>query len=197
VETLLNREKDLRDMLLEAHDQLLKRDEQIALTLASTLPQMLDQSRAVAPRTASVAGGKYLQYQQLIHKIRELVRTRVPQGGNALVISKGDDDLLQIDPCRGSHFPQNEDGRYAGYYPADGPAVVRHLEHLHRRGAQFLLIPQTALWWLDHYRELADYLNEHGARIIDERDVCVMFQIANGPKKAASPNGENTHSGDV
>jgi hypothetical protein len=67
-----------------------------------------------------------LRYQQLIRRIRETVRSRVTEGGCVLVVSRGDDDLLQIDPCRGSHFPQAEDGRYAGYHATDGAAAVQH-----------------------------------------------------------------------
>jgi 2-polyprenyl-3-methyl-5-hydroxy-6-metoxy-1,4-benzoquinol methylase/glycosyltransferase involved in cell wall biosynthesis len=189
VETLLTREKDLRDMLLEAHDQLLKRDEEIALTLASALPPVPaapPTSVPPPPQPAPGAGGKYLQYQQLIQKIRELVRGRVAEGGSVLVVSKGDDDLLQLDPCRGSHFPQREDGRYAGYYPSDGEAAVDHLRELKKQGSQYFMIPQTALWWLDHYRELADYLDRHCARIIDEPTVCVMFDMVNAKKNPAA-----------
>jgi len=168
-ETLLAREKDLRDMLLEAHDQLLRRDEEIALTLAATLPP----GKAPGP----AAGGKYLQYQQVVQRTRDLVRRSVPGGSNVLIVSKGDDDLLRIDPCRGSHFPQREDGRYVGHHPANGLVALEHLKELQSRGGQFLLIPQPNLWWLDHYRELADYLNQQCTRVIDEPDTCVMFAI--------------------
>jgi SAM-dependent methyltransferase len=119
-------------------------------------------------------------YKQFIERIREIVRSCLPEGGNVLVLSKGDDDLIQIDPCRGYHFPQSEDGTYAGYSPVDGVAAVEHLKEVRKRGAQFLLIPQTSLWWLDEYRELADYLDGHCTRIIDERGVCVMFEWKHG-----------------
>jgi len=191
IETLLAREKDLRDMLLEAHDQLLKRDEEIALTLASALPQgpAQPQKPAAGSQSSAAAGGKYLQYQQLVQKIREVVRTSVPAGSEVLVISKGDDDLLQIPPCKGAHFPQRKDGRYTGYYPADGETAVDHLRELRNRGAQFLLMPQTAFWWLDHYPEFANYLEKHCARIVDDPAVCIVFDMVNAkkPPKKAGP----------
>jgi glycosyltransferase involved in cell wall biosynthesis len=212
IETLLAREKDLRDMLLEAHDQLLRRDEEIAMHLASALtktpvaaqapvappnrPGQQKGSRVVqtqpaqgqqpapppsapAPQPAPTPGGKFLQYQGLIGKIRESVRQRIPEGGHVLVVSKGDDDLLRLEPCRGSHFPQREDGIYAGYYPADSNAAITHLKDLQKKkGAQFLLIPQTALWWLDHYRELASYLKEHATTLVDDRESCVLYKLS-------------------
>src|SRR5262249_13781844 len=74
VQTLLTREQDLRDMLLEAHDQLLRRDEEIAVTLASALPQEVGSS-VPALETVRPGGAKYLPYQQLLQKIRDLVRS--------------------------------------------------------------------------------------------------------------------------
>src|SRR5262249_44296248 len=133
VETLLARERDLREMLLEAHDQLLKRDEEIALTLSSTQAQQ-PRTNNSAPLAGAAAGGKYLRYQQMVAQIRELVRSRIPDGGGVLVISKGDEELVRLDPCKGSHFPQREDGRYSGYYPADGAAALEHLKDLRRTG---------------------------------------------------------------
>jgi 2-polyprenyl-3-methyl-5-hydroxy-6-metoxy-1,4-benzoquinol methylase/glycosyltransferase involved in cell wall biosynthesis len=188
VETLLTREKDLREMLLDAHEQLLRRDDEIASTLASVLPQTSTASNALLP--AGQAAGKYVQYQQMVQKIRQLVSSHVPNGGRVLVVSKGDDDLLRIDPCQGTHFPQREDGKYAGYYPADGASALAHLKDLQQKGAQFLLIPQTARWWLDHYRELADYLNGHCTRVINDHDVCIMFDLA-PPKPTPNRNHED------
>src|SRR5260370_1451904 len=114
----------------------------------------------------------------LLQRIRDLVRDAVSPGCNVLVISKGDDDLLRLPPCRAMHFPQAEGGGYAGYYPANSEAVIAHLEKLTSAGAQFLLIPQTALWWLGHYREFDEFLNRNFARLIDQPDVCVLFDLA-------------------
>jgi 2-polyprenyl-3-methyl-5-hydroxy-6-metoxy-1,4-benzoquinol methylase len=119
-----------------------------------------------------------VDYRHLIQNIRDLVRTHVPQGGLVLVLSRGDEELLQLDPCRAAHFPQQDNGTYTGYHPLDGAAVIQDLEEIRQRsGAEFFLIPQTALWWLVEYRELADYLNEHATRIIDQHDVCIMYRF--------------------
>ena len=58
-----------------------------------------------------------------------------------LVITRGDDALLQLDRREGGHFPQSPTGLYAGHYPADGAAAVAHLEELRAAGAQYLTIP--------------------------------------------------------
>jgi 2-polyprenyl-3-methyl-5-hydroxy-6-metoxy-1,4-benzoquinol methylase/glycosyltransferase involved in cell wall biosynthesis len=186
VETLFARERDLREMLLDAHDQLLRRDEEIAASLA-TAPPRTTQAAAAAdaperPRTHE--SSKYLQYRQMLQKIRDLVREAIPQGGNVLAISRGDDDLLRLDACRGSHFPQGQGGVYAGYHPANSGAAIAHLKDLEKSGSQFLLIPQTALWWLEHYPEFADYLNSNFRRLIDRPDVCVLFDLGRSPQPA-------------
>ena len=37
------------------------------------------------------------------------------------------------------------------------------LERLRQRGADFLLIPETALWWLQHYTRFAEHIKQHYA----------------------------------
>jgi len=174
VEQMRAREKDLREMLLEAHDQLLRRDEEIA----AALPAFLSHAPAAAGQvTGAPLAGRYLQYQQVVKRVREVMRDAGPRNSNVLVISKGDDELLALDGCQGSHFPQNTDGEYAGYYPEDGTAAIKHLEELRERGAQFLLIPQTALWWLDHYPEFSEFLTQHFSCVITQPDVCLLFDL--------------------
>jgi len=180
-EALFAREKDLRDMLFEAHDQLIRRDEEIAATLATTLEHrsapLPTATIAPAPLLPKPVAGKYLTYRQMIQHIRELVIAAAPPDATVLVISKGDEDLLHLAPCRGAHFPQREDGVYAGYYPADDNAAILHLTELQQRGAQFLLIPETSLWWLKHYSKFAEHLNSRYERVIDKPEQCIMFRL--------------------
>src|SRR5262249_991341 len=67
-------------------------------------------------------------------------------------------------------------------YPANDQAAIDHVDKLRQAGANYLLIPQTALWWLDHYRGLGDYLNQHYTRVVDQPETCVIFDL--GVKKA-------------
>src|SRR5262245_26226480 len=108
-----------------------------------------------SPVLAAPARGQ--QYQDLIQRIRRHPGDVLPADATVLVVSKGDEELLRLG-CRAWHFPRDERGGYAGHYPADGAAAVAHLEALRAAGAGYLLLPATALWWLDHYRELADHL---------------------------------------
>lgn len=51
-----------------------------------------------------------------------------------IVVSRGDSDLLNLGGRQAWHFPQTEDGVYAGYYPADSTEAITHLEVLRAKG---------------------------------------------------------------
>jgi hypothetical protein len=76
------------------------------------------------------------------------------------------------------HFPQSPTGLYAGHYPADGEAAAAHLKELRALGAQYLMIPDTGLWWLDHYRELGAWLAEEASVVADEPYTGRLFRLA-------------------
>jgi glycosyltransferase involved in cell wall biosynthesis len=97
-------------------------------------------------------------YTKTIAGIREAVGTLLPENATVAVVSNGDDDLLKLGERRGWHFPQQEDGRYAGFHPANSADAIAGLESLRRRGAGYLLFPSTASWWLEYYSDFKEYL---------------------------------------
>ncbi|MGH9189363.1 MAG: glycosyltransferase family 2 protein, partial [Acidimicrobiales bacterium] len=108
----------------------------------------------------------------------ELVRQSTPSTAAVLVVSKGNDELLALgDRRRAWHFPGDERGAYAWFYPADSGSAVVQLEAHRSRGSEFLALPSTASWWLDHYSGLRRHLERHyrlvasdgGAAIFDLR----------------------------
>jgi hypothetical protein len=115
---------------------------------------------------------------QLAGPIREIVASLLPAGAKVLVVSKGDDELVKLGECRGWHFPQDAHGAYSGFYPEDGAAAVAHLEALRARGAEYLLLPQSAYWWLDHYDELRRHLRSVGKTITHQENVCRIVALA-------------------
>jgi hypothetical protein len=94
-------------------------------------------------------------------KVQELVERLVPLHTTIGVVSRGDDELLQLGDRQGWHFPEFPTGTYAGYHPADGQEAVAQLESARERGAEYLLVPATALWWLDHYGEFCGRLEDY------------------------------------
>jgi GT2 family glycosyltransferase len=114
-------------------------------------------------------------YRQNTEQIRALVQAALPPGATVIVISRGDEELLDLGGRKAWHFPQNEGG-YAGHYPADSAAAIDHLELLRARGGEFLLLPATARWWLDHYAGFREHLERRYSLIRDE-DSCVIFHL--------------------
>jgi GT2 family glycosyltransferase len=114
-------------------------------------------------------------YRDSIARIRETVHGTVPAGARVLVVSKGDDELLQFDGRRGAHFPQVAGGVYAGHHPADSNEAIAQLEEQRSIGAEFLVIPRTSLWWLDHYNDFRTYLEQGGT--VARTDACVIYRL--------------------
>ena len=116
------------------------------------------------------------EYQDLVTRVRDCASRTIPPGGRVLVVSKGDDLLLQLGTCHAAHFPQETDGRYAGYYPSNSTAATEHLEALRGRGAEYLLFPSTAMWWLDHYADFRRHLHSR-YRVLASEPACVIFSL--------------------
>lgn len=108
---------------------------------------------------------------------REVIERLVPAGGTVVIVSKGDDELLRLDGRSGWHFPQTENGVWAGYHPADSADAISALERLQARGADFLFFPCTSLWWLDHYGELRDLLRREHSALFHEPDKGALFRL--------------------
>jgi hypothetical protein len=146
------------------------------------LGRHVTQLAALMPGLGEVARAPYVN---MVRRLRRVVRRSVPAGASILVISRGDNELLRIDGRRASHFPQACNGSYAGHHPADGAEAIAHLDALHRRGAEFLVIPATALWWLEHYVDFGNYLDRRYSRVADVADTCVVYALRHGATSGA------------
>jgi GT2 family glycosyltransferase len=114
-------------------------------------------------------------YVELRERVCEAVRESVPSDQTILVVSKGDDDLLDLSGRCAWHFPRTADGRYAGCYPADSDDAIAQLEELAARGARYFVVPATSFWWLDHYAGLVQHLGSNYRRSVDDSQ-CVIFE---------------------
>jgi GT2 family glycosyltransferase len=101
------------------------------------------------------------RYEREAQHLREAVVASVPDGADVLVVSRGDDALLDLDGRRARHFPQAADGGWAGHHPADSAEAIGHLERLRAGGARYLVVPPTYRWWLRHYEHFHAHLDEH------------------------------------
>ena len=115
-------------------------------------------------------------YRDLARDIRNVVGRVVPPGGDVMVVSKGDPNLLQFDGRTGRHFPETDTGVYVGYHPSDSAAAIAALDAAIARGHQYLLFPGTSLWWLDHYDGFRAHLDARYPRLWSDRQ-CVLYDL--------------------
>src|SRR5260221_3529946 len=120
----------------------------------------------------------------LMGAIRHIVEREVNDGRPVVVVSKGDPVLVDLGDRPAWHYPQDDDGVYAGYYPGDSATAIAHLEHLRERGAGHFLVPATCGWWLRHYRELRDHLDAR-YHLTAEDASCVLYRL--DPVNSVSP----------
>jgi GT2 family glycosyltransferase len=118
--------------------------------------------------------------EELRFAIGQAVRQWTPRNATIAVVSKGDDELiglLEQSGRRAWHFPQMAAGTYAGHHPADSTAILTDLQALRARGTDYLLIPSTSSWWLDHYREFAKQVACDEHQIMNHPDICAIYTL--------------------
>jgi GT2 family glycosyltransferase len=127
--------------------------------------------------TAGADTSQRLANVQALTRIREIVREAVPAEASILVIGKGDPELLKMHGRKTGHFPQAEDGSYAGSYPKTSTAAIAHLEALRARGADYLVIPASAFWWLEHYKAFGEHLARRYVTVADSAQACRIYAL--------------------
>jgi hypothetical protein len=123
---------------------------------------------------------------EVVELVQHYVEAELPVGARVLVVSRGDEDIIDFAGRHGEHFPQAPDGRYAGHHPADSEEAIVHLTSLCEAGAEFLVIPGTAHWWLDHYEAFARHLDQHYQRTaVLDRGYIAFALVESGQERAA------------
>jgi GT2 family glycosyltransferase len=130
-----------------------------------------------------------LGYRRLVERVRATVARSVPSGSAVLVVSRGDRELVELDGLDGGHFPQDPVGRYLGHHPLDSADAVSHLETLREDGAQYLVLPSTAYWWLEHYADFANHLESRYPRT--DAEVCSIFHLDAAGQSVAAERAES------
>lgn len=152
--------------------------DQKLIFIGEAAPAMLKYGLATSDElTLSDRSALDRDYEESIRLIRGSVRKSTPYDATVIVISKGEDELLNLQGRRAWHFPRQDDGTYAGYYPENDQEAVDSLESLRRRGGDYLVIPRAGFWWLDDYPGFRDHLEAKYRRIVDD-DVCIIYQFS-------------------
>jgi hypothetical protein len=117
------------------------------------------------------------EYDALVERIQKRVEGAIPHGASVAVVTRGDERLLRLGRRRTMHLPHDDRGRYLGHHPTDSVEAVAFLEAARARGAQFVLFPATARWWLEHYAELASHLETIGEIVYSEDETCLIYSM--------------------
>ena len=125
-------------------------------------------------------------YQQLVRRVRELTSQHVPRYSTIIVASKGDPDLLNLNGRAAWHFPQNSQGKYAGYYPECSLGAIAQLEALRARGGGYFLLPAASFWWLDHYSGFKQHLESRYQLVVRQEDTCAIYSLKSSVPKEPS-----------
>jgi glycosyltransferase involved in cell wall biosynthesis len=128
------------------------------------------------PRALTQSRMNHEEYEYFVDRLQARLPNVVRPGSNVLVVSKGDERLLRIDGVAAGHFPQDATGRWPGYHPHDSAAAIEQLEELCRQGAEQLVFPKSSFWWLEHYEELANHLQQTH-RLVHSDDDCQVFDL--------------------
>jgi glycosyltransferase involved in cell wall biosynthesis len=113
----------------------------------------------------------------ILTNVIELINRTLPEKATVLVVSKGEERLLELNGRTAFHFPQAPEGVYAGYHPLDDAEAIQHLQDLRNAGAEYIIFPGPSLWWLDYYTGFARYLNERHEKIASEPGVCTIYRL--------------------
>jgi glycosyltransferase involved in cell wall biosynthesis len=164
---------------LSARGSTIMRERQGRETASRQLFEAIDwvMASAQSPRLLRSVSREKELYAELLGRIRECVEKAIPKNATVLVISKGDPELLDLHGRRAWHFPRAADGSYAGYYPKHGVQAIEWLEQSRRAGADYLLVPETSSWWLDHYCEFREHLYSHYCIHFQQQGVCDIFEL--------------------
>lgn len=135
----------------------------------------------VAVRKEPTTDDAAAAYTKQIRRIKEIVQRETPIGAAVAVVSKGDERQLGFYGRRGLHFPQSDDGTFAGGGWASGLSAVAHLEVLRARGATHFLVPAMELWWLEHYDELRRHVANRYRPLVWDGTACALFDLHGPP----------------
>jgi SAM-dependent methyltransferase len=143
---------------------------------------------SLEPRERANVAAEYRnvnEYRELVGRIKDVARRTLPKDSTVVVVSRGDESLVQLDASRGWHFPRDEHGQYSGHYPADSARAIEHLEALRAQGAEYFLLPASAFWWLEHYEQFGEHLASSYPVIVRLDDTCLIYGLTEGASDGA------------
>lgn len=161
-----------RVLLVCAHERARRRVEKQIMAAPRSSP---------APRVGRDRTDEIRWYSLLVPRVRTVADRVLAPDATVLVVSKGDDALLELGGRVTGHFPQTR-GKWAGFYPETADEAVAQLDELHAGGWEFIVFPATAFWWLEYYERLASRLLA-GGRVIWHDSDCAIIALGTDREK--------------
>ena len=184
---LLNERNALKTALTAKDRALAAKDAAIGVreaTYLELLTEISDLRTELAlkhtPETEAIAELEAgLAYEQLRWRLYDTLDDAIPLGATVLMVSRGDDAFLRLDRRQVSHFPRTKDGTWNGH-PSTSQDAIDQLEAIRATTTVYLVFPTPELWWLEHYLELATYLQQRGELIVKRQNTAMVFKLS-GP----------------
>jgi len=129
------------------------------------------------------------EYEELCRAVGTAVVEVTPPQAVVAVVSKGDPKLVELEGRSGLHFPSDAEGRYAGFHPRTSEEAIAQLDTARAAGAEYLCIPASAFWWLEHYQAFANWLGAHCRSVGNDADACLIYELLRSPAQASSQPG--------
>jgi glycosyltransferase involved in cell wall biosynthesis len=114
------------------------------------------------------------EWEDKLRKIARVISKLVPENARLAAVDKSDPTILHLCGRKGWHFPDWSllpDG-----YPRDSGIAIKHLEQLRSRGADFMVFPSAAFWWLEFYQELSRHLEEQ-YKCLWRDENCILYDL--------------------
>jgi hypothetical protein len=71
----------------------------------------------------------------------------------------------------------SQGGAHDSSCPLDSDDAINRLGAIRARGAQYLLLPATAFWWLDQYPKFREHLEARYPVIVRAEETCIIFDL--------------------
>ena len=81
------------------------------------------------------------------------------------------------DGSEGRIYLSQGGGAHDSSRPLDSDDAINRLEAIRARGAQYLLLPATAFWWLDRYQKFREQLEARYPVIVRAEETCIIFDL--------------------
>jgi len=78
-----------------------------------------------------------------------------------------------------AHVDVSDPEKYKDYAAANAIAFKKY-------GARFLVLPSTAFWWLDHYKDFAAHLAQNHRLVARQENVAFIYELLE-PRVAGEP----------